>query len=527
MWRWWRAVCTHRHTAAGRLICLPEMSVFMHRFTCLLLITFAAALFGALLPPTRAQAALTIGTLEPLVNLDPADADSFFEWEVLTHLYTGLTRQVPGTLTYELALAESHTASTDGLTHTFRIRPEAAFNDGTPITAQTFADSISRVLRLNGRAAAVITPYVRAAAVDETGALQLTLTKPLPFVWQLVALPPFFPVHPHSFPADRLNRQPGADSVHSNGIYRLSSVSFEAYTLTADAAWRGTPPQTPILTLRRYPNSAALREALKRGEIQVAWRGMALADGAALPAESFQTQQAPSLQVFYLVVGQRREPFNDLAARRVLSLGLNRERAVRDGLGGYGIPLETFTPINNADSPRYPTFDAEALRAALESSRYSRFNQIVSEVQTARLLYGDAALTAAARLFAETTTIDALRFVVQETEPRTFRDQIQRRAFRLLIIGWLPLVPHPHAYFEPLLTGELAVGADYDSTEAAALLAAAAQSNAYEQVEALALRDLVVIPLWQSVQTLHATEGVSGILIEPNFLLRYDHLVFN
>lgn len=496
----------------------------MHRFKCLLLITLAVALFGALLPPAHAQAALTIGTLEPLVNLDPADADSFFEWEVLTHLYTGLTRQVHGTLNYQLALAQSHAVSADGLTHTFRIRPEAAFNDGTPITAQTFADSINRVLRLNGRAAALIAPYVRAAAVDEAGALQLTLTKPIPFVWQLVALPPFFPVHPQSFPADRLIRQPDADSVHSNGVYRLSRVSFEAYTLTADVAWRGAPPQTPILTLRRYPNSAALREALKRGEIQVAWRGMARADGAALPVETFQTQRAPSLQVFYLVVGQRREPFSDLAARRVLALSLNRERAVRDGLGGYGTPLDTFTPFSRAETPRYPTFQAEALRAALESGGYSRFNQIISEVQTARLLYGDAVLTAAARLFAETTNIDALRFAVQETEPRTFRDQIQRRAFRLLIIGWTPLVPHPHAYFEPLLTGELAVGAEYDSTQAAALLAAAAQSNAYEQLEALALRDLVAIPLWQGDQTLYAAESVSGILIEPNFLLRYDQL---
>src|SRR5205085_391757 len=98
--------------------------------------------------PARASATLTIGTTEALINLDPADAGDVFSWEVLSHLYTGLTRQLPGTLRYDLALAATHTVSGDGLTHKFTIRPDAAFDDGTPISVRTLVDSINRVLRL-------------------------------------------------------------------------------------------------------------------------------------------------------------------------------------------------------------------------------------------------------------------------------------------------------------------------------------------------------------------------------------------
>ncbi|MDW8297708.1 MAG: ABC transporter substrate-binding protein [Anaerolineae bacterium] len=476
---------------------------------------------------SAAESVLIIGTLEPLINLDPADSATYFEWEVLTHLYTGLTRQVHNGLTYELALAESHEVSSDGLTHVFRLRADAVFNDGTPITAQTFADSINRVLRLRGRAAEIIAPYVRSALVDESGTLQLMLVKALPlsFVRQLVALPPFFPLHRQSFPLERLNRRPELSALRTNGIYRLSAYSFDEYRLVADETWRSTPPQTRVIVLRRYQSSAALREALKRGEVQVAWRGLAEPDGREVQqAAAVRAHSVLSSQCFYLIIGQRREPFNALQARQVLMHSLSRARAVSDGLGGYGAPLYTFTPLSSADVLRYPDFDLDALRSVLSQGNYSRFRQVLSEVQTSRLLYGDSVLSATTRLFSQVATVDAVRFNVQDLEPRAFLDQIDRRAFRLIVIGWSPLVPHPYAYFEPLLTGKLAINAEYDTQEASELLARAALDDSYEALEQLAMRDLVAIPLWQSAQVLYAAESVRGVLIEPNFLLRYDQL---
>ncbi len=499
----------------------------MSRLRSFCLAALCALLLSALPWRATARAALIIGTLEPLLNLDPADATTHFEQEVLSHLYIGLTRQAHGSLRYELALAEAHQASADGMTHTFRLRADAAFDDGTPITAQTFADSIERALRLRGRAAELIAPYVRAVSVDESGALQVRLAQPLPptFVRQLMALPPFFPLHPQSFPSDRLSQRPPLVTLHTNGIYRLAAYSFDEYRLVANPSWRGAPPQTETVIVRRYGSSAALREALKRGEVHLAWRGLASADGrAAQERAAVREHTAPSLQCFYLIVHQRREPFNAPQARRVLMLSLSRARAVSEGLEGYGAPLHTFTPFSAAEAPRYPDFELQALTDALSEGGYSRFRQIASEVQTARLLYGDAVLSATGRLFSAVSNVDALRFSLQDIEPRAFLDQIDRRAFRLIVIGWSPLVAHPHAYFEPLLTGVLALGAEYDAREATELLAQAALSDSYAALEQLAFRDLVAIPLWQGTQRLYAAEAVGGVLIEPNFLLRYDQL---
>src|SRR5579859_2171988 len=119
--------------------------------------------------PLNAASQITIGTTEILTNLDPADAGDVFSWEVLSHLYTGLTRQLPGTLRYDLALAATHTISADGLTHKFTIRPDAAFDDGTPISVRTFVDSINRTLHLQGHGGTLIAQYIKSVGVDSSG----------------------------------------------------------------------------------------------------------------------------------------------------------------------------------------------------------------------------------------------------------------------------------------------------------------------------------------------------------------------
>src|SRR5260221_5625946 len=203
--------------------------------------------FGSL--PGRCSSAdnptgLTIGTTESLVNLDPADTNSLSAWELLTHLYTGLTRQIPGTINYELALAASHTVSADGLTHTFTIRPDATFDDGTPITARTFSDSINRVLALNGRGGTAIRPYIKPVAAASDNTLIFTLLTPIPYLEALVALPPYFPVHPAIFTATAFNNTP--KSLIANGIYKVDKFEVgRAITLVANPAWKGNKLFTP------------------------------------------------------------------------------------------------------------------------------------------------------------------------------------------------------------------------------------------------------------------------------------------
>jgi ABC-type transport system substrate-binding protein len=477
-----------------------------------------AAMWGAFAPAAAQPRPIRIGTVEPISTLDPADAGNFAVWDVLALLYTGLTRQRPGTSDYELALATDHTPSTDGLTHVFRLHPEAAFNDGTPITAQTFADSITRVLTVGGRASGLAREHIRAARALPDGALELELTRPVPYLWALLALPPFAPTHPEAFPPDRISSAPLKPI--SNGVYRVVATGARLQ-LEADPTWRGTPPAHPLIDILRYPRSAALREALKAGEIDLAWRGLPAndADAALKAVPTLREVRAPSLQAFYVLINQTSEPFNDPKARAVLLHLIDRERGAAIA---HGEPLYGLIPagVAGADGFRYPPFDLKTGEAALQAGGYSRYKVISSELQASRLLYGELYLAAVDSLTSPLTNVEAIRLGVFDTEPNTFLDQVDRAAFRLLVIGWTPLAAHPEAYLRPLLAGSVARGANYSNPDVVAAL----DRGDYAAAQALIGADVVLIPLWTASQMAYAAPTVQDIQIAPNFRLFYERL---
>ncbi len=93
-----------------------------------------------------AQAVFRIGNGAEPQSLDPHMITGVPEHRIYQSLFEGLVTYdvktadpVPGT-------AESWTISKDGLTYTFKLRKNAVWSDGTPITAKTVVDSWLRCL---------------------------------------------------------------------------------------------------------------------------------------------------------------------------------------------------------------------------------------------------------------------------------------------------------------------------------------------------------------------------------------------
>jgi ABC-type transport system substrate-binding protein len=493
------------------------------RYLCL-----AVMLLAASWPATETHAddggAITIGVLEPITNIDPAAAGDTFTVELLTHLYTGLVRQKENSLEVELALAASHTISDDKMVHTFTLVEGATFDDGTAITAQIFADSINRMITLAHPATAGLRRYVKSVAVDESGALQITFIDDYPFALQLLALPAFFPVNPAFFPADALAEK--AFKASTNGIYRLVDFSFQGFTLVASSTWKGTPPATKTLNFKVFREPSDLRDALINNQLDMAWRGLSFDDSRLVMAgnNAVQATQAPSLEMFYLVMPPTKEPWDKVEARRPLSAFLDRERLVRDGLGGYGIPSQRLVPsqLGLVDVPTFANFDREAGMAALNEAGYSQYRTITDSIQTMGQIYGDA-YESAVKVLADLLSLNAVyRLPRADFTPNSFFDQLEQATLGAAVIGWRPLFGHPTAYLEMMVEGPLANGLNYNDPESRALL----KGKRYDALIARLTEQSFIIPVWQSAQRILFGPAVDGqsILMEANFLLRYDRL---
>lgn len=509
----------------------------------LVMVLAASFILAARPPAARAQDAITIGVTDLPTTLDPAEAYDFNAWEVLSHLYVGLTRQTPGTLDYELALAADYRVSDDRLTYTFTLRRDAAFSDGTPITAQTFVESIQRVLALKHDAIQAVEPYMAGVEASAGGELVFHLVQPVPFFLELLALPPYFPQHPALAAQGRA--QPFAEQgVIGNGPYVLARFDVrQQIVLQANPAYtHGPQPATPTIILKNFARSQDLRDALRDHQIDLAWRTLLLDHLLALQEESgLKVIETPSTRAFYLYLGQSREPTDDPLVRQAITLLLDRQTAINKVFRGHLTPLTSLIPAQFPDAadPIWPENpDVTAAESILSTAGYKdrTGRRLEFTVMFSQPVYGDPYTSAVTQLVRSSFTPS--KFVTSglftEIERSTAADILSDGDTSVAVFAWTPLVPHPYAYLYPLFDSSQAMPAnsryarpDVDTLldQAALLDDPAAAGTIYRQIAQLILDDYALVPIWQDHLEVVAWNDIDGILVEPNYFLHYDQLV--
>ena len=172
----------------------------------------AAALIGSLLigaSPALAEAVLHRGNAGEPQTLDQHHTSINIEAFILKDLYEGLTiydasaKIVPG-------VAETWELSDDGTVYTFKLRADAKWSDGSPVTAEDFVFSFRRVEDPKTAAgyANILFPIKNAEKVnkgdlptDQLGikaidekTVEITLERPTPFFLELIAHQTALPV---------------------------------------------------------------------------------------------------------------------------------------------------------------------------------------------------------------------------------------------------------------------------------------------------------------------------------------------
>ncbi|MGZ8753924.1 MAG: ABC transporter substrate-binding protein, partial [Acidimicrobiia bacterium] len=222
---------------------------------------------------------IIIGTTDTIASLDPGDAYSVHDWELIKNTGEGLLGWEPGELTLRTGLATDFPeVSDDGLTYTFTLRDGIQFGDGTELTASMYAESLNRLLTIgpdcpNGVANALATPFIESITAPDESTMVFQLTRPVAFFPQLTATATFIPGHPDTFPADECVLFPEAP------IYGVGPWYISEYTQAEQTVLEPNPYYTGDLTpnvdriiIRYFSDPQTMALAVQNGEIDVAWR---------------------------------------------------------------------------------------------------------------------------------------------------------------------------------------------------------------------------------------------------------------
>ena len=307
-------------------------------------------------------------------SVDPQKARSTQAGDVLRDIGEGLLGYsatgdlVPG-------VAESWTISDDGLTYTFKLRDDARWSNGDPVTAGDFVYSLRRLvdpataafyassIAVVDNAEAIIAgelppDQLGVEAIDER-TLVLRLARPAPYLLSLLTSPATFPVHAGSIGTHgEAFTRPG--NLLSNGAYQL-------------AAW--TPGS--VLALSRnehYWNNAATAidevryHVLTQGVTELnRYRAGELHITSTVPPDNFaqvrdeygdELRVAPYLGIYYYGFNLSKPPFKENPGlREALSMAIDRDVLVEKIMGRGEAPAYSWVPPGVANyQPRRLAF---------------------------------------------------------------------------------------------------------------------------------------------------------------------------
>ncbi len=155
---------------------------------------------------------LNMGNGDEPRDLDPHAVTGTPEYHIVMNLFEPLVEKDPKNLKPIPGVAESWTISPDGKTYTFKLRKNAKWSNGDPVTAEDFIYSLTRLLEpktaseyaYQGHYVVGGKEYNKGTLTDvsklgvkavDPHTLEYRLVNPVPFFLTLLAHHSFFPIH--------------------------------------------------------------------------------------------------------------------------------------------------------------------------------------------------------------------------------------------------------------------------------------------------------------------------------------------
>lgn len=328
------------------------------------------------------------------LQLDPANAGVSGYGDIIPineNLYEGLTRFKNGSAEIEPALAESWTASQDGLTYVFKLRSSVTFHDGTPFNGDAVAVNFNRQLNESDPLHSADMVYAgiildQVTKVEATGELEVTITlaKPitlLPGNLAVFAAGIASPTALTTYKDDYSNHAAGT------GPFKLDHWTKDVELVyTANENYWGGSPKLDKVIFQTIPDDTVRLSALKTGSIDVA-NQIDFKDVESVKNDPNLTLVTGSfLNVQFLAFNQAVAPFDNLKVRQAVSYAINKQNIadvifygnytlgagpVAPGLIGYD---ETLAQVYPYDPDKAKSLLSEAGVSNVSFDLYNRTN---------------------------------------------------------------------------------------------------------------------------------------------------------
>ena len=473
-------------------------------------------------------------TLDPHLTTDATSA------QVIVEVFGGLVT-IDRNLDVVPDLAESWDISADGRVYTFRIRPDAVFHDGKPVTAEDVRWSLERVtdplteapnvdqylgdiVGVDAKLAGDVLEISGVRVINER-TIEITIDASKSFFLAKMTYPTAFVLDRENIEANPKNwfRKPNGTGPFKMTEYKVG----ETLILSRHDAYHLGPAKVAEVEMILSGGTSMLM--YENDEIDIAGVGLADLDRLLEPSHSLNaelTRAAPSFSVQYIGLNVNEPPLDDVKVRQALNLAIDKREIATIVLGDQVVPAKGILP------PGFPGFSEsvsgyefdpiKAKQLLLESKYGNDLDNLPPITITTPGSFGANVSLDMEVVLAMWEKNLGITTEFQQTEFATFLKDLNKRRFQMFDIGWIADYPDPENFLDILFYSDSSNNhTNYNNPEVDALLEKARvetdetlRFSIYNEVEQTILDDAPWIPLWYS--------GERYLLVKPNV---HDYLL--
>lgn len=495
-------------------------------------------------------------------SFDPHKTDGLPEAQISYQLLEGLvTKDSDGN--EQPGMAVSWESSSDFKQWTFKLRPDAKWSNGEPVTAHDFVFSWQRLA--TPTTASPYASYLDYLKVEnaqdviegkkqpsELGVkalddltFQVTLSEPVPYLVGMTTHQSMLPV-PKSVVEKYGDAWVKVENYVGNGAYKLAKhvinekIEFERNP----NYWNDKETVIEKATFLAIPSTNTDVQRYRAGEIDITNYGLSPEIfpklKAEIPDELFVVK---TLSTYLYEINNQKKPFDDIRVRKALNLSLDRAIITDKVLAQGQTPTYVFTPpyIDEGEQIQQPAYsnqpmaerNAQAIKL-LEEAGFSKANPLKFTILYNTNENHKKVAIAAASIW-KTNTKGLIDVKLENQEWKTFLDTRRQGKSEVARAGWAADYNQATSFINYFLSNSSNNTAFYKSKAYDAAVAesyqakdAAGRASAYAKAEAILAEDAAVVPVYNYVNTRLVkpyVKGYTGKDPQDDILLKNLYLI--
>ncbi|MFN3924632.1 MAG: ABC transporter substrate-binding protein, partial [Pseudarthrobacter sp.] len=416
--------------------------------------------------------AITYGTTDKVVTLDPAGSYDGGSFMVMNQIYPFLLNYKPGTAdaTPDIAESASFTSPTE---YTVKLKPGLKFANGNTLDSSDVVFSFNRVKTIddpNGPASLLANMEKIEATDANTVVFTLAAGNDQVFPGVLASNPGPI-VDEEVFPADKIMDD---DAIIAAKPF-AGQYTIESYKKNELVSFKPNPDYQGLLgaasndgaTLKHYADPNNLKLDVQQGNIDVAGRILTATDVADLEGDDkVKVHKGPGGELRYMVFNFDTMPFGAktpeadpakaLAVRQAIAHLVDRDVIASQVFKDTYTPVYSYVPkeFEGATEPLKSLYGDGSGKPSLDKAKQVLADAGITSVVDVKLQYTDRYGTSAADEYAlvkEQLEKSGLFTVdLKSTEWTTYTKERRADAYPVYQLGWFPDFPDADNYLTPL-----------------------------------------------------------------------------